>query len=364
MSDKNNNILTGASAAPKRLFPLGRRGGFTIIELLVALAIGSLVMAGMVQMFRGNRDAFTLLDDLKNMEQNGRIAVDFLSRDFRAASSTSGADAPIIEFDNQDGAYTSVQSALGAVAGTDIVEIFTSTCAQPVSFPSYNENSAAMAQVIKNALVGCMECYNLNLSQAELGECAAGYNVKIVDVDSGSSPTGYSCRGDMTDSSSWQGGNWVNLNFNRGNDNANRPRQCSNPNHAGPNWDAVFTIGEDLYYYVRQSAAGENNPQLVRYRVGGDTEVVANYVEDLQVAYGEDTNSDGVVDAWVDGDAVSDMLDVLMVRINIMVKATRIDPKKSAEAPPVIENSTISSTPDKYRRRILTRTVRLRNMGN
>lgn len=354
-SEKHHRAVTRAGATG--------REGFTLIEILVALAIGAVVMAGAVQMFRANREAFTLLDQVKNMEQNARVAIDFLSRDFRAASSPSGT-SPIIPFDNLGADYSSVRSALNAVEGTDIVEIFTSTCSQPIAYPQYNENKAAFPQVPREAMLGCMDCYNFNLSMAELGECMEEYNVKIVDVDSASSSTGYECRGDITDQSSWQGGTEVNINFNRGNDNANRPRQCSNPNHAGPSWDAVFTIGEDLYYYVRQSPAGEDNQQLIRYRVGGSHEVIANYVDDFQIAYGEDTNSDGVVDGWLDGDAVTDPANVLMARLHIMVKTTKIDYKLQPAGPTMLENSTIATTPDRYRRRILTRTVRLRNASN
>jgi len=337
--------------------------GFTIIELMVALAIGALVMAGMVQMFKSNREAFTLLDEVKNMETNARVAIDFLSRDARIISAPAGSD-PMIPYDNMSPSYSPVQTALGAKEGTDIIEIFTSTCPEAIYVPQFNENSAALPQVSQLALVGCMDCYDLTLSAGELSDCVQQYNVNVVDVDPGSSPTGYSCQNHMTNAN-WQGSDRINLNWNRGanNDNANRPHQCNNPNNASQRWDASFTIGSDVYYYVRESAAGEDNPQLIRYRVGGPEEVIANYVEDFQITYGEDTDSDGLVDVWVDGYAITDIRDVTMIRFSVRLKTTRIDPNKTATVAPILENSTVSSTVDRYRRRVLTRTVRLRNMG-
>lgn len=330
-----------------------RRGGFTLIEILVALAIGALVMAGAVQMFISNRDAFVLLDEMKNMEINSRVAVDFMSRDIRAANTQPGT-APIAVFDNADAAYPAVRDALGAIDGTDIIEIFTSTCLQPISYPGFNENAAAFPQVPRESLVGCMDCYNYNLSTQDLGACMAEYNVKIVDP-----ATGYTCKGDITTQTRWQGATQVNINFNRGNDNANRPQQCNQGGN--PNWPAEFIIGEDVYYYVRQDPTDTGNTQLIRERVGGTPEVVANYVEDLQITYGEDTSGDGVVDVWVNGDAVTDVTDVLMARLNILVRTMKEDPKKAMETPPVLDNSTTSLAEDKRRHRVITRTVMLRN---
>ncbi|MGK7344489.1 MAG: PilW family protein [Candidatus Nitrospinota bacterium M3_3B_026] len=330
-----------------------RRGGFTLIEILVALAIGSLVMAGAVQMFISNRDAFVLLDEMKNMEINSRVAVDYMSRDIRAVSGPPGAWV-VMPFDNADAAYAAVRSNLGALDGTDIIEIFTSSCLQPISYPGFNENSAAFPQVPQESLIGCMDCYDYNLNNQEIGDCMAEFNVKVVDPS-----TGYSCKGDITDQTGWQGATQVNINFNRGNDTANRPQQCNQGGN--PNWPAVFTIGEDIYYYVRQDPTDAGNTQLIRERQGGTPEVVANHVDDLQITYGEDTNGDGVVDVWVDGDAVTDVLNIIMARLNIMVRTKGEDPKKAMETPPVLDNSTVGLAPDKRRHRVITRTVMLRN---
>lgn len=130
------------------------------------------------------------------------------------------------------------------------------------------------------------------------------------------------------------------------------------------NKDVCITIGYDTYFYVDNSDTA--NPRLVRYTLGGRKEVISNYVEDLQFSVGEDSSGDGVIQSGEWGDGVTNAADIRMVKLNIMVKATREDIGKAQEVAPTLENSTITKAAggDRYRRRVMTRTVRLRNLGN
>lgn len=60
-------------------------GGVSLIELLVALAIGSLLILGLVQVFAGSRTAYQLSSGLARTQENGRFAIDILQRDLRMA---------------------------------------------------------------------------------------------------------------------------------------------------------------------------------------------------------------------------------------------------------------------------------------
>jgi type IV pilus assembly protein PilW len=59
-----------------------------MIELLLALALGVVVTAGIVQLFVGNNATYTLLTGQARMQEGGRFALDFIERSTRNAGYT------------------------------------------------------------------------------------------------------------------------------------------------------------------------------------------------------------------------------------------------------------------------------------
>jgi len=65
---------------------LCRQGaGFSLIELLLALALGLVVVAGVVQLFVGNSQTYAVLSGQARMQENGRFALEFIARAVRSA---------------------------------------------------------------------------------------------------------------------------------------------------------------------------------------------------------------------------------------------------------------------------------------
>lgn len=62
-----------------------RMAGVTLIELMVALAIGSLLLLGVVQVFSASRSAYMTAEGMGRVQENARFAIDFLQRDIRLA---------------------------------------------------------------------------------------------------------------------------------------------------------------------------------------------------------------------------------------------------------------------------------------
>ncbi len=59
--------------------------GLTLIELMVALVISLLILAGLFTVYKSNQRGNRLNEGLMRTQENGRFAVDFLSRDIRQA---------------------------------------------------------------------------------------------------------------------------------------------------------------------------------------------------------------------------------------------------------------------------------------
>lgn len=59
--------------------------GVSLVELMVALAIGTVLMLGLVQVFAASRAAYMTAEGMSRVQENARFAIDFLQRDIRMA---------------------------------------------------------------------------------------------------------------------------------------------------------------------------------------------------------------------------------------------------------------------------------------
>jgi type IV pilus assembly protein PilW len=62
-----------------------RPKGLSLIELMIALAISSVLVLGLVEVFAASRTAYQLSSGLARVQENGRFALDFMQRDVRMA---------------------------------------------------------------------------------------------------------------------------------------------------------------------------------------------------------------------------------------------------------------------------------------
>ena len=65
---------------------LVRQSGMTLVELLVALAIGSFLMIGAVQVYNQSRQAFVINESIARVQETAQFAMDTLEADLRMAS--------------------------------------------------------------------------------------------------------------------------------------------------------------------------------------------------------------------------------------------------------------------------------------
>ena len=62
-----------------------RELGFTLVELMIALTVGGVIMAGVMTAFMSQHRSYLAQDDVVEMQQNIRVAMDMLVRDVRSA---------------------------------------------------------------------------------------------------------------------------------------------------------------------------------------------------------------------------------------------------------------------------------------
>jgi type IV pilus assembly protein PilW len=81
-------------SAPVPMSRARRQQGLSLVELMVALLIGLVLLAGVFQIYLSGRQSAHAQEDLARMQENGRYAMDLITQDLRRAGYWGGnADA-------------------------------------------------------------------------------------------------------------------------------------------------------------------------------------------------------------------------------------------------------------------------------
>jgi type IV pilus assembly protein PilW len=73
------------TSSPKINQTQSQEKGFTLVELLIAITIGMFIMAGVLTALTSQNQSYVTQDEVVEMQQNARVAIDLLTRDIRTA---------------------------------------------------------------------------------------------------------------------------------------------------------------------------------------------------------------------------------------------------------------------------------------
>lgn len=122
----------------------GADSGFSLIELMVALALGLIVVAAMIQLFTGNRATYSANEALARVQENGRFAMELLKRETRAVNfyGTCAAQIPIRNHLNDCGTglsaiFDDIRSVVGwEFVGTGLGDTYSALAAEADLVPT------------------------------------------------------------------------------------------------------------------------------------------------------------------------------------------------------------------------------------
>ncbi len=63
-----------------------KQAGLSLIELMISITLGLILMTGVVQVFLSSKTTFTTQQAMSRVQETGRLAIEFISRDIRMAA--------------------------------------------------------------------------------------------------------------------------------------------------------------------------------------------------------------------------------------------------------------------------------------
>ncbi len=128
------------------------QSGMTLIEIMIAMVLGAFLIGGVIQIFLNTQRTYRMQENLSRMQENGRFALEFLSRDVRMADYRACYTDSLVAnaINGTDNATAAPQ-----IIGTDKITISwkTNSCGNPNSTNTtiYQiENSNGIPSLFKN----------------------------------------------------------------------------------------------------------------------------------------------------------------------------------------------------------------------
>jgi len=310
--------------------------GYSLVELMTALVIGMVLMAGVSTVFISNKKAYTTNDGLARLQENGRIALQIMSRDIRSAG-YSGCSNSLTSVNNQlnnpndfkvnnDIAIEAVEFG-ASVAGATWEPSGSAVSLNPVPLPNTD------ALVLRFADV------------SQKFDLTSDMNGNSATIKLSTSTTGIST-GDilmLTDCSSaeiFQVTDYKD-NLNNFDQLIHNPGNCSpySPCNATQKFSKAYNNGGKIMkfvtkiYYIGTGASGE--PALYRATLSKgilDGVELVDGIENIQIMFGKDVSNDSVPDVYLNAtdvtnnktalaDKTAEWINVKSVRVAILARS-------------------------------------------
>jgi type IV pilus assembly protein PilW len=330
-----------------------KQQGFSLVELMIAVVLGLILVAGVIELFVNNRQVYRVQDAKARMQENGRYAMAILGQNIRdagyygCATRRAGAEtnnvlnnsdlfiwnfARAVEGNEATGDNTwtpTKENKIPAVSGTDILTIrkTTGSSIKITKHPGGNPPGSANIQV--NTGNG--------LSNGDIIMATDCLTSAVFQVTSNNPDTSGS------------------IAHNTGTGSPGNSTQALGKNYTG-GWVVPIVT---LSFYIDQNPA--NIPALYQRNAISDVSMeLVEGIENMQILYGVDTTGDGVVTSYLSADAVGDWNDVLSVKVSLLLRS--IEDNLTVDGPQTYRfNEADVEAGDRRLRSVYTKTFTLRN---
>lgn len=346
----------------------GANKGFSLIELLIAMVIGLLVLAGVVQVTLNSKRSYIDSKEISNIQDNVRYALDIIAKDFRAAGYRYCASkSPNIVNVIATAEKNKVPGAFDVNAITAVDGDYTRSL--PADFPAlYGVNDGLPSSVALPDVVTLRTVTNTNeltlsshnpmsgiLSTWQAVSFSAGTALIVADA---------SCQNIaiLVGQKNPSAPNEIII----GSENCNQGLNALTPYKCGdsisPDTTAPLSPGSTIFpyaantYFIGKSNIFPTMPALKRRfiqitdgKMAYQTEEIALGVENMQINYGEDSNRDGKVDSFKSANNITDWTRIVAMQIDLTLRSHNVVGKTGQH--------------DGFIRKSVATTITMRNLG-
>ncbi|MGB5471795.1 MAG: PilW family protein [Woeseiaceae bacterium] len=320
---------------------ISRQTGVTLVEVMIAMLLGVFLMGGVLQVFASSRQTYRVHEATSRMQENGRMALEVLSRDIRMADFWGCASDPSNFVNNLDTAGTGYVDFLsggvdgidGASGAPDSLILRGGIDSGITVEPPYGPQASANIKVPTGT----------GLEQDDIvfvADCSAGDIFQITNANPDSSGTV------VHNTGSGDPGNYNVTNPGCPGANAH----CLSKVYGG---DASMMLTQETRYEIKTGSEGQ--PALFR----NDLEFLDG-IENLQILYGHDTDGSGTANYYGPADPLVDMADVISIRFAVVVRSYDDNLTGGLTQNYNLFGTTVAA-PDNRLRQVYTTTVAVRN---
>lgn len=332
-----------------------RDAGFTLVELMVVLVIAGMLLAGVYTMMIRQQNSYQTQDQVVEVQQNLRSAIIFLRHDLRMIGyGLVAGTAPI----------TSTQNNQVGVNGTDAISLMANIGGGSVIMPTAGSGTFPLVTGVP-VTVAVESVAGFSASRVDLVDLSTGTLITNADVTGIAQPpppalptvTFTPCPVVACPAS-------MNLQLMAGSYIGQSPQ--------------TITFQVDLTGALNPAEC--QNPPCLERTAGGVVSVLAEGVEDFQLAYGFDGINgnpvDGILtdiggaandDEWVfnmPGEAWPfDISGLRAIRVSLLLRTINRDPGYTGGTTGTLEDHVWNSPLDGYRRRVVRFQENIRNLS-
>lgn len=346
-----------------------KQRGVSLVELMVATAIGLILMTGVIQLFLSSRATFATQQAVSRVQETGRLAMEFVTRDIRMAgfmgcisrnmsltNTLNQSNTLPFRFDvaiegadiQNDGGGNAPAGYPSALAGTDVVVVRSAGGASAVI--TQNNNGA-----------------QLFVEYTGEDPSACGGNGSISGICQGDILVVSDCSKarvfQVTGLTATSGNTQVNLQHAASGDPGNHSDYAS-WGGSSPSPEEIFGPGSQIIqinttaYYIDDG--NDNRPALWR-RIGTQpAQQLMAGVENMQLEYGLDTTGDGIPDDYRSANDMGNWNRVAGVRVQLLV-ASADDNVLSEPQSYTFNGNTVVDPGDRRLRQVFVSTVGIRS---
>lgn len=339
-----------------------RQKGLTLIELMIALALGSILILGVIQLFSSMKLTYSANEGLSRLQERGRFAMEFLAEPLRMSGHMGchNHEAEPHGSDEIMEGFFDVPLTAHNYNGTGDEGSFHIASLYPEADGSASHWTPALEDGMESHVLPGSDVFGVSFMD---GDGAVGTQPSYGKGE-GSPPTfktkGNSFKqGQVLVVSDCAG---VSVVGKRQNASGNEQVTFGSGQFPHLSSPAEMAVPRSYLFYIGRGAGG--TPSLFRKSYDEDPEELIEGVEVMQLRYGVDTDNSGAVNVYrtaAEVEAAGQWEQVIAVRLALLVRSDRETRQDTWEGPIDLMDTAVTWDADRIQRRLFTTTVRLRN---